>query len=197
MRLFSWLKRHFKEFSAVLILTSLYFATQLPHISARERNALTSHFQFQRSVLPQVAGYPQKTIRAVNPQLARISAWVSSVGAAVAMNDLDGDGLPNDLCYVDTRTDQVIVAPVPATPPRYKPFVLDPKPLTYDSNTMAPMGCLPLDANEDGLMDIVVYYWGRSPVIFMQQKNHQELSAASFKAQELLPAVQDWYTNAA
>ena len=35
---------------------------------------------------------------------------------------------------------------------------------------MAPMGCLPLDANEDGLMDIVVYYWGRSPVVFLQQQ---------------------------
>lgn len=197
MRSLLWFKHHLKQLSAVLILAGLYFATQLPDISARERSALTSHFQFQRSVLPQVPGYPQKTIRAVNPQLARISAWVSSVGASVAMNDLDGDGLPNDLCYVDTRTDQVIVAPVPGTPQRYKPFVLNPEPLAYDSNTMAPMGCLPLDANEDGLMDIVVYYWGRSPVIFLQQQHPGELNRASFKVQELLPSVQDWYTNAA
>ena len=199
MRPFLWLKRHLKQLSAVLILTGLYFATQLPDVSARERNILASHFQFQRSVLPQVLGYryPQKAIRSVNPQLARISAWVSSVGASIAMNDLDGDGLPNDLCYVDTRTDQVIVAPVPGAPARYKPFVLNPEPLPYDSNTMAPMGCLPLDANEDGLMDIVVYYWGRSPVIFLQQHHPAELNSASFKAQELMPSVQDWYTNAA
>src|SRR6185437_5148103 len=199
MRSFLWLKSRLKELSAVLILTVLYFATQLPDVSARERNTLTSHFQFQRSVLPQVPGYPQKTIRSVNPHLARISAWISSVGASVAMNDFDGDGLPNDLCYVDTRTDQVIIAPVPGTPPRYKPFILNPAPLAYDSNTMAPMGCLPLDANEDGLMDIVVYYWGRSPVIFLQQPQQHsgELSSASFKAQELLPSVEDWYTNAA
>ena len=199
MRSFLWLKRHLKEISAVLILAGLYFATQLPDVSARERSTLSSHFQFQRSMLPQVPGYPQKTIRSVNPHLARISAWISSVGASVAMNDLDGDGLPNDLCYVDTRTDQVIVAPVPGTPPRYRPFVLDPEPLAYDSKTMAPMGCLPLDANEDGLMDIVVYYWGRSPVIFLQQpqQHPEELNSASFKAQELLPSVEDWYTNAA
>jgi enediyne biosynthesis protein E4 len=199
MRPFLWLKCWLKGLSAVLILTGLYFTTQLPDVSARERLALTSHFQFQRSALPQVPGYPQKTIRLVNPRLARISAWVSSVGAAIALNDLDGDGLPNDLCYVDTRTDQVIVAPVPGTPPRYKPFVLHPGPLAYDSNTMAPMGCLPLDANEDGLMDVVVYYWGRSPVIFLQQPYPQpkELDSASFKAQELMPSIQDWYTNAA
>ncbi|HET9284489.1 MAG TPA: CRTAC1 family protein [Candidatus Angelobacter sp.] len=197
MRSFLWLKHRLKELSAVLILTGLYFATQLPDVSARERLALASHFQFQRSLLPQVLGYPQKTIRSVNPHLAKISAWISSVGASVAMNDLDGDGLPNDLCYVDTRTDQVIVAPVPGTPPRYKPFVLNAAPLAYDSNTMAPMGCLPLDANEDGLMDIVVYYWGRSPVIFLQQPHQEEMNSASFKAQELLPSVEDWYTNAA
>src|SRR5580765_4337728 len=199
MRPFLWLKRWLKGLSAVLILTGLYFTTQLPDVSARERIALTSHFQFQRSALPQVPGYPQKTIRLVNPRLARISAWVSSVGAAVALNDLDGDGLPNDLCYVDTRTDQVNVAPVPGTPQRYQPFVLNPGPLAYDSNTMAPMGCLPLDANEDGLMDIVVYYWGRSPVVFLQHRDKQpkELTSTSFKAQELMPSIQDWYTNAA
>ena len=194
---FHYLKRWLKPVSAVLILAGIYFATQLPRISARERLALTTHFQFQRSVLPQIPGYSAKTIRAVNPRLAGISAWVSSVGASVALNDLDGDGLPNDLCYVDTRTDQVIVAPVPSTPPRYKPFVLNPAPLPYDSSTMAPMGCLPLDANEDGLMDIVVYYWGRSPVVFLRQPSYSNLSAASFKPQDLLPSVQDWYTNAA
>jgi hypothetical protein len=199
MQLFDWIKPRLKGLSAVLILTGLYFATQLPGVSARERVALTSHFQFQRSVLPQVAGYPAKTLRSVNPRLAKISAWISSVGASVALNDLDGDGLPNDLCYVDTRTDQVIVAPVPGTPQRFKPFVLDPRPLAFDSNTMAPMGCLPLDANEDGLMDIVVYYWGRSPVVYLQQQNppSTKLNSASFKPQELMPSVEDWYTNAA
>jgi hypothetical protein len=199
MKPFLWLKLRLKGLSVIVLLTGLYFATQLPGISAREQLNLTSHFQFQRNVLPPVAGYSTKTIRSVNPQLARISAWVSSVGASIALNDLDGDGLPNDLCYVDTRTDQVIVAPVPGTPQRYKPFVLTPSPLAYDANTMAPMGCLPLDTNEDGLMDIVVYYWGRSPVVFLQHRYTQpkELTSTSFKAQELMPSIQDWYTNAA
>jgi hypothetical protein len=117
----------------------------------------------------------------------------------VALSDIDGDGLPNDLCYVDVRTDQVIVAPVPGTPQRYTPFVLDAAPLTYDASTMAPMGCLPLDANEDGLVDLVVYYWGRSPVIFLQHPNpaSKTLDRLSFTAQEVMPSVQDWYTNAA
>lgn len=187
-----------RQLSAVLILVGLYFATQQRNISARERFVLASHFRFQRSVLPQVPGYPTKTIRTVNPRLARLSAWISSVGASVALSDIDGDGLPNDVCYVETRTDQVIVAPVPGTPQRFKPFVLNPSPLAYDASTMAPMGCLPLDANEDGLMDVVVYYWGRSPVVFLQRSPQPgELTRTAFKAQELMPSAEDWYTNAA
>jgi hypothetical protein len=189
--------RYLKQVSAIAIVVVMYFATRLPDISAKERSSLTSHFQFQRAVLPQVGGFPTKTLRAVNPRLEKISAWISSVGASVALSDLDGDGLPNDVCYVDPRTDKVIVAPVPGTPARYQPFVLDPHPLPYDSKTMAPMGCLPLDLNEDGMTDVVVYYWGRSPVAFLQRKSFAALNAASFVAQELLPTVEDWYTNAA
>ena len=199
MQTFHWVKRWVKQISAVVIVVVLYFAAQLPDVSAKERLTLTSHFQFQRSALPQLSGYATKTFRSVNPRLAKISAWISSVGAAVALSDIDGDGLPNDLCYVNTRTDQVIVASVPGTPKRYEPFALDPSPLPYDANTMAPMGCLPLDANEDGLIDLVVYYWGRSPIIFLQRGNPQQtsLDRPRFQPQELMPSVQDWYTNAA
>ena len=44
---------------------------------------------------------------------------------SVAIADMDGDQLPNDVCYVDTRTDQVIVAPLPGTGDRFAPFALD------------------------------------------------------------------------
>ena len=191
--------RFLKQLSAVLIVLGLYFATRLPEVSARERSSLSSHFQFRRSVLPQVAGYPSKTVRTVNPRLEKVSAWISSVGAGVALGDIDGDGLPNDVCYIDTRTDQAIVAPVPGTPQRYQPFVLNPAPLPYDANTMAPMGCLAVDLNEDGLMDVLVYYWGRTPVAFLQKGLSQsgDLSAERFKPVEIMPTIQDWYTNAA
>ena len=79
--------------------------------------------------------------------------------------------MPNDVLYVDTRADRVIIAPVPGTGERYEPFVLDPVPLRYDPATMAPMGCLPGDMNEDGLMDVLVYYWGRSPIAFLRRND--------------------------
>src|SRR5579871_3262982 len=165
-----WLRSYAARLVAAAYIGLLFFAARQPQLSVTERNALGVRFRFTRHVLPTLPGYTPFTIRAVNPALNHIRAWISSVGASVALNDLDGDGLPNDVCYVDTRIDQVIVAPVPGTPARYAPFALNPSPLPYNPKTMAPMVCLPVDLNEDGLMDILVYYWGRTPILFLQRK---------------------------
>ena len=81
---------------------------------------------------------------------------------------------------------------MPGTGNRYAPFTLNPAPLPYDAATMAPMGVVPGDFNEDGLMDILVYYWGRSPVIFLRKKTAgvepgkpAAISAADYEPVEL------------
>ncbi|HET6891867.1 MAG TPA: CRTAC1 family protein, partial [Pyrinomonadaceae bacterium] len=113
-----------------------------------------------------------------------------AVGAAAALGDLDGNGLSDDVCYVDTRTDMVIVTPVPSTTARYKAFSLSPAPLRYDPATMAPTGCLFGDVNEDGQLDILVYYWGRTPIVFLHQGNR-------YVPREVISGLERWYTNAA
>src|SRR5438128_11556379 len=193
-----FLKPHATRLAALALILTLYGFTQPSGLSDAERAAMASRFHFTRTALPELKGYPQKTIRQVNPSLQRIQAWISSVGASVALNDLDGDGLPNDVCYVDVRIDKVVVAPVPGTPQRYAPFALEPAPLRYDASTMAPMGCLPADMNEDGLMDILVYYWGRTPIAFLHQgQRAAKLDGNSFVRAEVMPSVERWYTNAA
>jgi len=191
--------RHARRLAALALLGALYLLARLPDAGPAERSALAQRFAFSRAVLPGVTGPEVRSVRPVHPSLKNISTWISAVGAGVALNDLDGDGLPNDLCYVDTRTDQVIVSPVPGTAERYRPFVLNPAPLAYDAKTMAPMGCLPIDLNEDGIMDIVVYYWGRSPVAFLRTQASRQfpLNGNSYIPRDLLPSVEDWYTNAA
>jgi enediyne biosynthesis protein E4 len=194
-------RHHLARLVAVALIVALYCTTRLPTLSDAERDTLVNHFHFTRFTLPGVSGHASRSIRTVNPSFQRIAGWISSVGAAVALNDLDGNALPDDVCSVDTRTDQVIVAPVPGTPARYTPFVLDAAPLQYDPATMAPMGCLPGDLNEDGLMDIVVYYWGRTPVAFLRQQEssfgNQPLTSADFVQQEIVPGEERWFTNAA
>ena len=195
MTITSTLRRQAAKLTAILLVAGVYAFARIPEPSESELLELASGFHFSSAPLPTLSGETAKTIRDVNPSLRRVASWISSVGAAVALNDLDGDGLPNDVCYVDTRIDKVIVAPVPGTPARYQPFSLDPITLPYDKATMAPMGCLPGDFNEDGLEDVLAYYWGRTPVAFI--KNKTPLSPDSYTATEVVPGNARWYTNAA
>src|SRR5438067_4502512 len=162
-----FIRQHAKQLVAIVLIVGLYVFAQPSDLSATQRPQLASHFRFTHLTLPTLPGEPLRFVRTVHPSFEPISSWVSAFGASVALSDLDGDGLPDDVCYVDTRTNQVIVAPVPGTPARYPPFALNPAPLPYDSVTMAPTGCVTGDFNEDGQMDLLVYYWGRTPVVFL------------------------------
>jgi hypothetical protein len=180
---------------AVAIVAVLVCAwlTKLPEYSSGERQRLAAGFAFRDFQLP-VAARPLKTVRSVEPMLDNISGWISAVGAAVALADLDRDGLSNDVCLVDPRSDHVTVAPAPRTGARYPPFTLDAEPLPYDPQTTAPMGCLPGDFDEDGRPDLLVYYWGRTPVLFLRLPGRR-LSPAGFVRRELFPSRGRWYTD--
>lgn len=195
------IRRQTARFSAVALIFVFYNMSRLPILPAAERAELASQFSFAATTLQEMPGFAQQAIRTVHPQLARVAGWLSAMGAAVALNDLDGDGLPNDLCHVDIRIDQVIVEPAPDTATRYAPFVLDHSSLRYDSSTMAPVGCLPNDMNEDGRMDLLVYYWGRTPVAFLNQGElpgtAQTLTAASYAPVEVADSEEVWWSSAA
>src|ERR1017187_8903506 len=115
---------------AAVIIACCFGMARYPCLSPGDCTKLAAPFKFEKLPLPEMANHPPyKYVRAVHPSLSRISAWVSSLGTAAAMEDLDGDGLPNDLIYSDPRTDLVTIAPVPGTGNRYAPFMLNPAPL--------------------------------------------------------------------
>jgi hypothetical protein len=60
------------------------------------------------------------------------------------------------------------------------------------------MGCVPHDFNEDGQMDLLVYYWGRTPVAYLKTST-ASLRQASYRAQAIgeQTASDQWFTNAA
>jgi hypothetical protein len=191
----SWPRRQATRLTVLLILLALYGFTRLPDLPADQRAALAAQFRFDKVVLP-ATGAPRRDVRQVHPSFHRIASWISAIGASVALTDLDGDALSNDLCSVDARTDQVLVAPVPGTAQRFRPFVLAPSGLPYAPRTMAPMGCMAGDFNEDAATDLLVYYWGRTPVLFLRRTG-LELSPAAFRAVELVAPHGVWNTAVA
>jgi hypothetical protein len=180
---------------ALVLVAALYVLARPTSVPETELAKLAGRFHFEKLQLPEISGPPQKSVRQVHPSLQRISAWISTLGAAVTLADMDGDGLPNDIIHVDPRTDLVTLAPAPGTGDRYKPFALDASPLPYNAKTTAPMGTLAGDFNEDGLMDVLVYYWGRTPVILLRKT--AETARSAFVATELTTSGERWYSNGA
>lgn len=184
---------------AVLAIVAGYFLVLPPTTSAAEQDAMASHFHFTPLPIELPPAAKQQTIRTVNKDYEHIRAWISSVGAAITMTDLRGTGKSGDLCLVDTRTDQVDITPVPGSDgPHYAPFALDPAPLPMN-DYIAPMGCVAGDFNEDGHTDLLVYYWGRTPILFLAKPDATTLDAHAFEPVELVPgpnATDGKYTGA-
>jgi enediyne biosynthesis protein E4 len=174
---------------AVSLILIIYAFTVPANITKQEQSALSSGFTFKKNILYVPSHLTPQSRRSVHPQYERIAGWISSVGAAVTFTDYDGDRLPNDVLHVDPRYDKVFVSPAPCSGTRFLPFELTVNQLRYNPKTMAPQGTLANDFNEDGRLDILVYYWGRPPVIFYQQENKKFIEA------ELNPSFETWFSN--
>ena len=196
------MSKYFSCLAAVILAAVAYGLAKLPTLKPSETAALADRFSFRKLPLPEVPEHPpHKSVRAVHPSLERISAWVSSLGAAATLADLDGDGLPNDVVYVDPRTDLVTVTPVPGTGERYKLFAVNTSSWTnnaYQLSTIAPMGTVAGDFNEDGLIDLMVYFWGRTPIIYLRKAGKAAaLAMSDFFPRELVESGERWYSNGA
>lgn len=184
---------------AVMIVTALFFLSQPPRLSQQTAEELAGRFQFQRFDLPVISKKTPKAIREVHASLAHLANWISFVGAAVGIGDLDGNGLSDDLVYVDPRYDEITVCPVPGTGERYAPFLLQQQALPYETRSTAPMGTLLGDFNEDGVLDILVYFWGRSPILYLSRLEStagSKLSLDAYRPVELVSPSEVWHTSA-
>ncbi|GAB0105440.1 CRTAC1 family protein [Nocardia sp. JMUB6875] len=178
---------------ALLIMGVLFAPARsaiLPH-SEDPGGPLASKFSFTEMPIKLPPGLnTDRKIRQVRKEYANLQAWISAIGSAVAMTDLTGSGLAQDLCLVDPRSDSVIITPTPdSDTSRYEPFVLDPKPLRTDESTV-PSGCIPGDFTGDGRMGLLVTYYGRTPILYLQRADATHLDAKAFRPVELVPNPQ-------
>jgi hypothetical protein len=209
-----FIRRHVRTIAVALCFLPLYAAARLPVLAGPERVELASRFAFERIELPNaplddVTGPEYAGIRHVHPSLEKVSGWISVIGASAALADVDGDGLSNEVCWIDPRVDDVLVGPVPVgdgpegnEQGRFVPFTLRPTGLPFDRATTAPMGCVPCDVNEDGLTDVLVTYWGRTPVLFLRRAGATVLESSAYRAVEIAAVPEGstperWFTNAA
>ncbi|MEU8414298.1 CRTAC1 family protein [Amycolatopsis japonica] len=201
-----WLRKQLAGIVALVLMAGLFVVAQLPTVSTAEADTMASKYAFEPLTIALPEAAKSQSIRTVNKEYEHIRAWISSVGAAIAVNDLDGDKLANDLCFVDPRSDQLVITPTPGKGgDRYAPFALDAAPLPM-GKYIAPMGCVPADYNEDGRVDLLAYYWGRTPILFLAKPGATKLEPKAYEPVELVPGNNSkngeysgplWNTNAA
>ena len=190
---------------AIAAVLALFNAARQPPLFHGNIKEVAAPYKFVQMPIAMPPGYqPTQTIRPVNPAYYHVRSWISSVGAGIALADVTGHGRDDGMCIVDTRTDDVVVTYTPTAPAadRLTPLVLDAAPLPM-TPALGPRGCAPGDFNGDGRTDFLVYYWGRSPIVFLARSTASTPSPAAYNPAELLPehvtsayGGPDWNTNA-
>ena len=71
------LRRYAAALAAIVMLVPAYLFSRPPSFPPAEAVKLAGRFHFDKLLLPEIAGAPQKFVRQVHPSLQRISAWVS------------------------------------------------------------------------------------------------------------------------
>lgn len=145
-------------------------------------------------------GTGTRTVRALHPSYAPIDGWISSVGAAVSLGSLSADdgGLqPLRAVWVDPRDDRVTEVEFERRGDAFAArevaeLAVEPGDEVAAS---APMGSVIGDFDGDGGSEVLVYYWGRLPVIFQHGGRRWE-RRTPLRPAELGVDETRWFTNA-
>ena len=185
-----------------VVVGLLGWQSRLPGATRGEVTELASQFRMKTITLPAVPMPAGGAVYPINKTAQHMSFYFMQVGESAALGDLDGDGLPNDLCQTDVKAKSMYVSPAPTTGDRFAPFVVDFGSLV-DRVTVHPSICRFADMNEDGLTDLFVTFYGRAPLMLLRKASATlaagaTLTQASFEIAELVPGLNErWWTATA
>jgi hypothetical protein len=164
------MKRNTAPLVAIAIGALIFTGARVPYSSGNAPADAGKHLAFSRVLLPN-APFTYKSSKdfryEINPHLIKIAPWVSLIGVSAAFVDHDGDGLSNDLCLTDPRSKTASVIPAPGTGVRFGRLELVRRGIDFKNVGEYPSSCESGDFNRNGMIDYVVTFLGRTPVVIL------------------------------
>jgi enediyne biosynthesis protein E4 len=193
------IRRCVRPLAAGLLIGIAYWLARIPAPLAPD----PGRFRFEPT--PLVPDSPARVSRTVHPDYRPLAGWISSVGAAASLGDLENTGHPDGCILVDPRANSVsylrLSTDGKAGPLRYQlvthliaPPFTSAVGLDAEGQTWAPMGSVIGDFDGDGWLDVLVYYWGRLPVVFRNPHGNAVWTAEPLWSAEV-GGDSRWYSN--
>ena len=133
----------------------------------------------------------------LSTNLHHVKFFVSFIPTGAAFADLDGNGLFDEFCTADPFSGRTRVFPAPTRGEAFEAFEQFPMPPDFSRETAGPTGCIASDFNRDGTNDLLVYFWGRSPVLALNRDTDGRRERGDFESVDLVSPPQVWYTHSA
>ncbi|MCA9190720.1 MAG: CRTAC1 family protein [Planctomycetales bacterium] len=164
-------------------------------IDNQQLKRLADDFQFVRTTLNDVKALE---VRNAEPLLAPRfrhfeSYLLAFLPTGACFFDLDNDGRYDEACTTDGFSRKLRVHQLPIDDSKLSTIELPISHHTFGAAGVLPSGCLPGDFDNDGFTDLLVYFWGRTPVVYLNQRG--ELTPDNFRQVELVTPVQRWYVQ--
>jgi hypothetical protein len=180
--------------SVLTLVAVAAWHTKFPSLDSASKSEILSSFAFKKSTISEtsVTTDADKFLE-LHPRLDHIKGYVSAfapVGAALF--DVDGNGLPDEFCYADALQNKAMLMPTPNKSQKFAAIDLIAPPTGKE---FVPTSCTFGDFNEDSLPDILLTYWGRTPVIFTNITT--DPSQPAFRPREVVSPPRSWFTNTA
>ncbi len=183
------------KISALILIGLTGWMTYRREAPRGSADQLVRQFAFEKSSLDDVDPAEVESEKPLlAPRFQHLEGYLTAftpTGAAIF--DLDQDGYFDEACTTDAFSRKLRVHQLPVGGNALVTIELPLPKSAFGRGGLLPSGCLPGDFNHDGKTDLLVYFWGRTPVVYLNDAGR--LSADNFRIVEVIDPPQRWYTQ--